>query len=272
MARTRKSAPINTCIGYTRVSTDEQATSGAGLDAQWAMITAEAEQRAWTIVAWHTDEGVSGSKPADDRPAGHAALEAMRNRDAATLLVAKSDRLTRSVLDLAGLVARADREGWELTACDHTIDTSTPAGRFTTTIMGGVAELEREQIGARTREALAARRAAGVRLGRARVCCRPRSWLGSSLSARMGPPLGHRQWAHRRWRPHREGTARVDRGRFTRRGRDHPRHHPGHGRVEGGQRPQGVAGPGRREPHHHDRVTQQGYALATAQCAGAVVR
>jgi len=169
MARTRKSAPINTCIGYTRVSTDEQATSGAGLDAQRAMITAEAHQRGWTVVAWHTDEGVSGSKPADDRPAGHAALEAMRNRDAATLLVAKSDRLTRSVLDLAGLVARADREGWELTACDHTIDTSTPAGRFTTTIMGGVAELEREQIGARTREALAARRAAGVRLGRPSV-------------------------------------------------------------------------------------------------------
>ncbi len=169
MDRTRKSAPINTCIGYARVSTDEQAASGAGQDAQRAMITAEAEQRAWTIVAWHTDEGVSGSKPADDRPAGHAALEAMRNRDAATLLVAKSDRLTRSVLDLAGLVARADREDWELTACDHTIDTSTPAGRFTTTIMGGVAELEREQIGARTREALAARRAAGVRLGRPSV-------------------------------------------------------------------------------------------------------
>ncbi len=169
MARTRKSAPVNTCIGYTRVSTDEQATSGAGLDAQRAMITAEAEQRGWTVVAWHTDEGISGSKPADDRPAGHAALEAMRNREAATLLVAKSDRLTRSVLDLAGLVARADREGWELTACDRTIDTSTPAGRFTTTVMGGVAELEREQIGARTREALAARKAAGVRLGRPSV-------------------------------------------------------------------------------------------------------
>jgi len=45
---------------------------------------------------------------------------------------------------------------------------STP-GRFTTTVMGGVAELEREQIGARTREALAARRAAGMRLGRPSV-------------------------------------------------------------------------------------------------------
>lgn len=190
MARTRKSAPRNTCIGYTRVSTDEQVGSGAGLAAQRAMITAEAEQRGWTVVAWHTDEGVSGSKPADNRLAGHAALEAMRTREAATLIVAKSDRLTRSVLDLVGLVARADREGWQLTAADNTIDTSTPAGRFTTTIMGGVAELEREQIGARTREALAAKRAQGVRLGRPSVL--PSETVARMVAERQG---GATLWA-----------------------------------------------------------------------------
>ncbi len=97
-------------LGYLRVNT-EQADSGAGRDAQRMAITVEAAQRGWTIVAWHSDEAVSGSKPADDRPAGHAALVAMRIRKAATLLVSKSDRLTRSVHDLTGLVAWGE-PGW----------------------------------------------------------------------------------------------------------------------------------------------------------------
>ncbi|WP_246398471.1 recombinase family protein [Mycobacterium vicinigordonae] len=55
-------------IAYVRVSTDEQAASGAGLEAQRAAIEAEAARRGWTIVGWHADTGISGSKRVEQRP------------------------------------------------------------------------------------------------------------------------------------------------------------------------------------------------------------
>jgi DNA invertase Pin-like site-specific DNA recombinase len=167
--RRRLKAPALTAAAYIRVSTDEQAASGAGLEAQRSTITAEAERRGWTITGWYADEGVSGSKAAIDRAAAGDALRAVRSGEAAALIVAKLDRLGRSVYDLAGLMQMSEREGWQLTACDGTVDTSTPQGRFHTHIMAGVAELERGLIGQRTKDALAARRAAGVRLGRPSV-------------------------------------------------------------------------------------------------------
>lgn len=159
-------APADTAVAYLRVSTDEQATSGAGLDAQRTAIQRAAADRGWTIIEWHTDEGLSGTLNATDRPGLSAALEAVQTKRAAALIAAKSDRLARSVHTLTGLMVQADREGWSLTAADGTVDTSTPAGRFQTHIMAGVAELERDLISERTRAALAERKAAGVRLGR----------------------------------------------------------------------------------------------------------
>ncbi|MCX6464730.1 MAG: recombinase family protein, partial [Pseudonocardiales bacterium] len=85
---------------------------------------------------------------------------------AAALVVAKLDRLSRSVRDAAGLLDRAHRAGWALVAADLGVDTSTPAGEAMANVMASFGQLERRMIGARTRDALAAKRAAGVRLGR----------------------------------------------------------------------------------------------------------
>ena len=56
----RPAAPADAVVGYLRVSTEEQAVSGLGLEAQRATIAARADAEGWTVVSWLTDEGVSG--------------------------------------------------------------------------------------------------------------------------------------------------------------------------------------------------------------------
>src|ERR1700754_2430481 len=98
MARTRKTpAPTGSMIAYMRVSTSEQADSGAGLAAQRAAIESHAALRGWTITDWCTDAGASG-KSLKGRPELAAALDGVRTGRAAGIVVAKLDRLSRSVL------------------------------------------------------------------------------------------------------------------------------------------------------------------------------
>ena len=152
-------------IGYLRVSTDEQSESGLGMAAQRRAIQVEAEKRGWEV-EWYVDEGRSAKDL--NRPAIKEALAALENGGPKTLVVAKLDRLSRSLLDFATLLARASDAGWEIVSLDLGVDTTTPMGRFVANLMANVAQLERELISQRTREALAAKRAQGVRLGRPR--------------------------------------------------------------------------------------------------------
>lgn len=151
---------------YRRVSTEEQATSGLGLAAQDKTLAAEAERRGWTVVQSFVDEGVSGSVAPKKRPALAQALELVASGDADVLMVAKLDRATRSVADLCSLLDGADRQGWDFVALDLGIDTSTPMGRAMAQMAGVFSELERKMIGQRTKDALAAKKAQGVELGR----------------------------------------------------------------------------------------------------------
>lgn len=151
-------------VGYRRVSTTEQADSGAGLAAQQTIIEAEALRRGWVLVDVFTDEAASG-KSLVGRSALEAAIAAVESGQAEVLVVAKLDRLSRSLLDFASLMARAQTKGWNLVALDLGIDLSTPAGEFLASVMASAAQWERRIIGQRTREAMAAKKAAGVRLG-----------------------------------------------------------------------------------------------------------
>lgn len=160
-----RTAQPGTVVAYTRVSTDEQATSGAGLEAQRAAIAAEADRRGWTVVGWHTDEGISGGKGIDHRPGLAAAIEAVEDAKASVLMVSKTDRVARGLRTLLAVIDRVEDARAAVVSVDGTIDTSSAAGRFQTQIMGGVAELERALISDRTKAALAVKRAQGVRLG-----------------------------------------------------------------------------------------------------------
>ena len=159
-------APLRVVL-YLRVSTGEQADSGAGLAAQEFTLRSAAERKGWDVVAVLTDAGMSG-KTLVGRPALAQALTLVETGGAEVLAVAKLDRLSRSLLDFAGLMVRATTAGWALVALDVDVDTTTPGGKLVANVMASVAEWERETIGARTRDALAAKRAQGVRLGRPR--------------------------------------------------------------------------------------------------------
>jgi DNA invertase Pin-like site-specific DNA recombinase len=152
-------------VGYTRVSTDEQATSGLGLKAQRSRIRAECRQRGWELAEVFEDAGASG-KALSGRPALAAALSALRGGEADGLVVAKLDRLSRSLLDFAGLMDRAQREGWALVILDIGVDTSTPSGEMIANVMATFAQFERRLIGQRTKDALAVKKREGVKLGR----------------------------------------------------------------------------------------------------------
>lgn len=164
MTTRRKSTQTETTVVYTRVSTGDQADSGAGLLAQETAIREECKRRGWTLAGIFTD--AASGKSMKGRPALAEALAAVTTGQAQGLLVSKIDRLSRSLHDFAGLLAASQREGWTLCALDTGIDMATPGGEFMAGVMASAAQWERRIIGVRTREGLAAKRAQGVRLGR----------------------------------------------------------------------------------------------------------
>lgn len=151
-------------ICYLRVSTDEQVSSGAGLEAQRAALERECQARGWQDVEWIIDAGFSAGSL--NRPGMQHALAMLTSGEASTLAAAKLDRLSRSVIDSANLMALASEAGFALLILDLNIDTSTPSGRMIGNVMAAVAEWERDVIRERTRLALQARKAAGIKLGR----------------------------------------------------------------------------------------------------------
>ena len=154
-------------VGYVRVSTEEQAESGAGLAAQRAAILAEAERRGWHVVEVIEDAGFSGKDL--QRPGITAALDALRRHKADTLVVSKLDRLSRSMLDFAAIMDRATKEHWALVALDLGVDTTTPSGEMMANVLATFAQFERRLISERTKDALRVKKAQGVRLGRDRA-------------------------------------------------------------------------------------------------------
>jgi len=139
-------------VGYARVSTRDQEGS---LEGQEAALRAAGCERVFM-------DRLSGAK--SDRPGLEAALEYLRDGED-TLVVARLDRLGRSLPDaLRTVQALADREVG-LQALDVQLDTSTAAGRLMVNMLLTLADWERDLLRERTREGLARARAAGKRPG-----------------------------------------------------------------------------------------------------------
>ncbi len=147
-------------VGYIRVSTSEQGQSGLGLAAQRSAIEAACAARGWQLAAIEQDIG-SGAKA--DRPGLQRALAAVEAGQVGCIIVAKLDRLSRSVSNFAQML---ERFPGGIVCLDVGVDASTPTGQMVATVVSAMAQLERRLIGQRTKDALAIRRAQGVRLGR----------------------------------------------------------------------------------------------------------
>lgn len=148
-------------VAYYRVSTKGQQLSGLGLEAQKATVAEYARQNGGRVIAEYTETetGKRSDRPHLTEAIGHTKLSA------ATLVIAKLDRLARNVFFTAGLM----ESGVEFIACDNP-----DANRLTIHLLAAMAEHEATQISNRTKDALKVAKARGMKLGSAR----PGHWDG----------------------------------------------------------------------------------------------
>ncbi len=158
------------CVIYARVSTAGQ-VEGTSLTGQLVACREAAARHGWKVVAECVDAGESGARA--DRPALAEVMDSVDSGAVGVLIVYRLDRLARSTIHLLTLVQRLEAAQVRLVSTSESIDTRTPTGRMTMTVLGSVAELERETIRTRTREGVARRVAQG-------------GWVSST------PPFGFR--------------------------------------------------------------------------------
>lgn len=148
---------------YARVSTSEQGESGLGLEVQVARCNSYAERIGASVI--DTMQEVQSGKDMVKRPLLRSCLDRLRSGEANTLIVAKLDRLSRSVIDLCSLLEQSEKEGWSLVLLDLGIDTTTPAGRVQAQVIAAFAEYERRLISQRTKDAMKAAKERGIHCG-----------------------------------------------------------------------------------------------------------
>lgn len=146
-------------VGYSRVSTQEQAREGVSLDAQAERIQLHALAHDLDLVACHEDSGISGRK-ASNRPGLEAAIEEV-TQHRGVLIVYSLSRLARSVRDCIDIASQLERAGAQLVLLVDQIDTSTATGRMFFHVLAALAQFESDLNGERVRAALDYTRAKG---------------------------------------------------------------------------------------------------------------
>jgi DNA invertase Pin-like site-specific DNA recombinase len=135
---------------YLRVSQDTQTTEN-----QRRELIAVAERNGWEIVAEFCDEGISGAKGRDQRPAYDALMKAIARREIDLVASWSVDRLGRSLQDLVTFLNEINAKGVDLYLHQQALDTSTPSGRAMFGMLSVFADFEREMIRSRIMAGLA---------------------------------------------------------------------------------------------------------------------
>ena len=149
------------CALYMRVSTKGH---GQTTDTQALALREYAERRGFEIIGEYRDEGISGSK--DSRPALDRLMKDARARKFDVVIVARFDRFARSVSHLLRALEEFSHLGIDFVSLSESIDTSTPMGKMIFTVLGAVAELERNLIKERVHMGISRARKQGKQLGR----------------------------------------------------------------------------------------------------------
>ena len=162
MTRKNPALASANAIAYIRCSTSRQDLSPV---AQRAAIEDWARRKGASIAAWYEDIGVSGGTELEKRPGLLAATEALRTESAEVLVVAKRDRLARDVLVSALVERLCERQGARIFSADGAGNGEGPEAQLMRTMIDAFAAYERALIRARTKAALAAKKARGERVG-----------------------------------------------------------------------------------------------------------
>jgi DNA invertase Pin-like site-specific DNA recombinase len=149
---------------YARVSTNDK---GQDPEMQLRELREYCSRRGWTIAGEYVDVGISGAK--DSRPRLNDLMSDAHKRKFDSVVVWKFDRFARSVSHLLRALETFRSLGVEFVSYSEAIDTGTPVGKMTFTILGAVAELERSLITERVRAGMRNAKAKGVKLGRKTV-------------------------------------------------------------------------------------------------------
>jgi site-specific DNA recombinase len=139
-------------IGYTRVSTEEQAREGVSLDAQKARIEAWALANETTLIGFYEDAGISGGR-AENRDGLQSAVNLACERKS-ILVVYSLSRLSRSTRDTLALAERLEKAGADLVSLSERIDTTSASGKMVFRMLAVLNEFERDQISEQTSAAL----------------------------------------------------------------------------------------------------------------------
>src|SRR3954449_13340309 len=146
---------------YARVS-----TGGQNVENQLRELRQVAERLGWVVVEGLIDQGISGAKGRDKRPALDSMLKAVIRGEVDVVAAWSVDRLGRSLQDLVGVLNDIRSQEVDLYLHQQGLDTATPSGRAMYQMLGVFAELERQIIRERVMAGLARAKADGTRLGR----------------------------------------------------------------------------------------------------------
>lgn len=134
-------------VGYIRVSTPQQAKEGESLDTQRQAIEKFVESKqGWELVRIYSDEGISGTKTKEQRPALKELYEDAKKKKFEYVVIHRLSRFGRNARDLLNNVHALKENGVRLVSIKDNFDDSTPSGRLTLTVLSAVAETEREII------------------------------------------------------------------------------------------------------------------------------
>jgi len=151
-------------VGYVRVSTDEQAKEGVSLDNQRQRIELFCQAKDWHLQRVYTDEGRSGKDL--KRDGIQQLVEDAKAKDFDVVVVYKVDRLSRRQRDLWYLIDDVfEASDIGFVSVNEPFDTTSAVGKACLGMIGVFAQLERDQISERTKDALAFKKSQGYRLG-----------------------------------------------------------------------------------------------------------